>query len=84
MMIDGRIVPPAYVGSCSYCADPLDTRSTNNHVRVSAWIPCGSTSTSHGGNTVTMVDRSSTYVCRTCYDRLKAGIPPAQMSIFDV
>lgn len=64
-------------GGCVFCERPIDV--TRDYRKVSGWErghrPAG------GTNAIRMPERSDTWACRGCVDRLGRGIAPEQTSL---
>lgn len=73
-------IPPAHLANCAYCGDDIDTRGFGFFQFVSGWIEQRNKG---GANAIALPKRKHSFACGICIDRLRHGVPPLQMSIFD-
>lgn len=63
-------IPPADVGVCSQCSDPLDVRAPGVAQRVLGWRV---NRAQGGANMIALAEPQGVYLCRHCLDRRRAG-----------
>lgn len=76
MTVD-QTTPLRYLQTCAFCAAQIDCRDPRHYQRIKGWA----LNRNHG-NSITLGERSSTWACNECIDKLKKGIPVGQMSLF--
>lgn len=83
MIINGKHIPPSRVTTCSGCGCYVDTEGFGTWQLSTGWVPCKRRGKSQAINQLIHADRHFTFRCEDCFERLKAGIPDGQMTIFD-
>lgn len=83
MIIDGMNVPPSRIANCKGCGKYVDTESFGTWQLATGWVPCKRRGKAQGINQLIHADRHYEFRCEPCFERLKAGIPDGQLTIFD-
>lgn len=83
-MANVQDIPPSMLVACVFCADRLHTNRRGTWQRVvSGWVPVDRYSgNKRGTNSLTLPKLEHVYACDQCIDKLKAGVPLGQMSLF--
>lgn len=73
-------IPPSRQAPCHFCGSIIDTAAAGNFQRVTGWAKIR-----HAGglNNVWLPERSLSWACRGCIDRLSAGVSIDQGALFD-
>jgi hypothetical protein len=77
-------IPPSMLAGCVFCANRLHTnqRGTWQHV-ISGWVPVHRYGgNKRGTNSLTLPRLEHVFACELCIDKLKAGIPLGQQTLF--
>lgn len=80
-----RQIRPDRVATCVFCADQIETTARGSWRKGSGWFPVGRTSNNRKGtNAASLVRMEDRYACDLCIGKIKGGIPPGQMSMFEL
>jgi RNase P subunit RPR2 len=77
-------IPLSRRRTCQHCATIIDSTGMGVHKLVQGWVPAYERKRGHSSNSVALSKDLNKYICETCYDKLKKGIPPGQMSLLEI
>lgn len=73
-------VPPGELARCVQCNDLLDTRAPGVAQRVHGWRV---NRTQGGANMIALPEPESTFLCRYCLDKRRAGVSWDQLQLWE-
>jgi hypothetical protein len=73
-------IPPSRRAACSSCGTTIDIQARSTFQLVTGWIQNRSAG---GANHIVLPERSPSWMCRPCVDRLKVGADVNQGALFD-
>lgn len=77
-------VPASRRRLCTFCAVMVDSNGSGTWQRATGWLPIKRYSGNKAGtNSLTLRKSLDEYACSECISKLKAGVPPGQMTIFE-
>lgn len=73
-------IPLSRQAPCFHCGIIIDTASTGVFQRITGWTK---NRASGGANQISLAERSPSWACRGCIDRLRAGVSIDQEALFE-